>query len=172
MGHQQLAFIQADLQAAITNRKNRPWIIAYGHRPMYCSDDDDDACTKNQNSWKNDLEKLFMDYKVDVVLEAHQHSFEMLYPIYNFTVMNGSTANPWTNAKAPIHIVSGAAGCDEDLDGFDDGYRPDWSAFRSSTYGYGRLTAYNHTHLHWQQMFANNGSVLFEVDIIRTDRGY
>jgi len=31
-------------QAATTpeSRKARPWIILYGHRPMYCSDDDGD----------------------------------------------------------------------------------------------------------------------------------
>ncbi len=35
-------------QAATTpeSRKARPWIILYGHRPMYCSDDDGDDCTR------------------------------------------------------------------------------------------------------------------------------
>lgn len=28
------------------NRALRPWIITMGHRPMYCSDDDQDDCTK------------------------------------------------------------------------------------------------------------------------------
>ncbi len=94
----------------------------------------------------------------------------MLYPVYNFTVLNGSLEHPWTNAKAPIHIVSGAAGCDEDLDPFEDAYRPAWSAFRASTYSYGEFTVHNHTHLHYEQRHANNGSVFYEVDIIRTDR--
>lgn len=144
---QQLAFVEADLQQAVQNRQQRPWIVAYGHRPMYCSDTDDDSCTQNLDSWKTDLENLFMQYKVDVVIEAHQHSFEMLWPVYNFTVMNGSLAQPFTNAGAPIHIVSGAAGCDEDLDPFGpEGLGP-WSAFRSSTYGYegGRRRGQNFT---------------------------
>lgn len=28
------------------NRAVRPWIITMAHRPMYCSDDDQDDCTK------------------------------------------------------------------------------------------------------------------------------
>lgn len=27
------------------NRKERPWIITMGHRPMYCSNNDNDDCT-------------------------------------------------------------------------------------------------------------------------------
>lgn len=29
------------------NRKQRPWIITYGHRPMYCSNDDYDDCRQH-----------------------------------------------------------------------------------------------------------------------------
>lgn len=28
------------------NRAQRPWIITMGHRPMYCSNADNDDCTK------------------------------------------------------------------------------------------------------------------------------
>jgi hypothetical protein len=28
------------------NRKNQPWIITMGHRPMYCTNSDNDDCTK------------------------------------------------------------------------------------------------------------------------------
>ena len=31
------------------NRTVRPWIITLGHRPMYCSNKDDDDCTKFKN---------------------------------------------------------------------------------------------------------------------------
>ena len=35
----------ADLAAANQKRDKVPWVIAYGHRPMYCSNDDGDDCT-------------------------------------------------------------------------------------------------------------------------------
>lgn len=41
----QLKWLQTDLNEAVKNRVQRPWIIAYGHRPMYCSNLDRDDCT-------------------------------------------------------------------------------------------------------------------------------
>ncbi len=44
---EQLKWLEQDLIAATDpeTRKIRPWIIAYGHRPMYCSNTDTD-CTE------------------------------------------------------------------------------------------------------------------------------
>ena len=35
------AWLEADLAAANLNRAQRPWVIVYGHRPMYCTTDGD-----------------------------------------------------------------------------------------------------------------------------------
>ena len=43
----QLDWLMDDLRKANTQRAERPWIIAFGHRPMYCSTNDKDDCTKN-----------------------------------------------------------------------------------------------------------------------------
>ena len=49
---------------------------------------------------------------MDIILEAHEHSYERLWPVYNETV----TANNYVNPKAPVHLVSGTAGCKEGVD--------------------------------------------------------
>lgn len=148
----QLKFIEEDLIKADAMRSVRPWIFAYGHRPFYCSDSDDDDCIKMRSQWRVDLENLFYKYGVDIIFEAHQHSYERLWPTYNSTVLNSSTpGEPYRNPLAPVHIVTGAAGCEEDLDVFDDGALGPWSAVRITDYGYGVLTIANMTHLRWEQ---------------------
>lgn len=120
------------------NRKLRPWIVTMGHRPMYCSNDDDRAC-KEMNTYVRKglpitnlygLEDLFEENGVDVTIWAHQHSYERLWPIYNFEVKNGSVSEPYHNAKAPVHIITGSAGCKEEHAKFTKD-APEWSAFRS-----------------------------------------
>ena len=50
-----------------------------------------------------------MKYGVDLVIEAHEHSYERLWPVYKGNVYQENYHNP----EAPVHIVSGAAGCNE-----------------------------------------------------------
>ena len=45
----QLDWLVDDLRKANAQRDERPWIIAFGHRPMYCSTNDGDDCTKNSS---------------------------------------------------------------------------------------------------------------------------
>lgn len=50
---------------------------------------------------------IINDYIINLLtveLWAHEHSYERLWPIYNFTVFNGSTEHPYTNPGAPVHI--------------------------------------------------------------------
>jgi hypothetical protein len=53
---------------------------------------------------------LFHKYGVDLVFEAHEHSYERLWPAYNNTLVQTNYSNP----AAMVHIISGAAGCNED----------------------------------------------------------
>lgn len=55
---------------------------------------------------------MFYEAGVDIILEAHEHSYERLWPVFNETV----TANNYINPAAPVHIVSGTAGCKEGVD--------------------------------------------------------
>lgn len=55
------------------------------------------------------LETVFYENGVDVIIQGHEHSYERLWPVYNGTVI----ARNYTNPKAPVHIISGAAGCNE-----------------------------------------------------------
>jgi len=49
---------------------------------------------------------------VDLVIQAHEHSYERLWPVYRDNIL----AKNYINPAAPVHIISGAAGCGEGID--------------------------------------------------------
>ncbi|CAB3977176.1 Iron zinc purple acid phosphatase [Paramuricea clavata] len=171
----QIEWLIKDLTEAnrIENRKEQPWIIAFGHRPMYCSNIDDDDCTTPRPILRAGLEPVFMKYGVDVVIEAHEHSYERLWPVYQGKVYQENYNNP----TAPVHIVSGAAGCNEAYGVCVNpmlGPRGRWSAYRSwfpGEYGYGRLYIANATHLSWTQVFSTTGDVEDHIWIAQDNHG-
>lgn len=173
----QYQWLIEDLEAATKPevRAERPWIILFGHRPMYCSNNDHDDCTRVKCLTRvgmplihmYPMEVLLDKYGVDLAIWAHEHSYERLWPIYNYTVLNGSTAEPYTNPRGPVHITTGSAGCREIHDHFIPA-KPDWSAIRSIDYGYTRLTAHNKTHVYWEQVSDDKGGeVIDSVWLIR-----
>ncbi|VDK72067.1 unnamed protein product [Dibothriocephalus latus] len=163
----QFTWLEKDLREANKpeNRAKHPWIIAFSHRPMYCSNSDDtEHCPNPENrirvgfpivnglyrDYVLGLEKLFFEQGVDVIFAAHEHSYERCYPVFNLKVCNASAQDPYDNPTAPVHIVSGSAGCKEGEDPFVPNPQP-WSAFQSDDYGYTSVVVHNVTHLELEQ---------------------
>lgn len=157
----QYQWLERDLKEAnkAENRAQRPWIVLFGHRPMYCSNNDDDDCTHVESlvrvgmpllHWYG-MENLLNLYGVDLALWAHEHSYERLWPVYNEKIMNGSIDKPYTNPRATVHLTTGSAGCSEQHDNFKEA-SPPWTAFRSIEYGYTRMKVFNTTHLYMEQV--------------------
>ncbi|XP_068706650.1 acid phosphatase type 7-like isoform X2 [Montipora foliosa] len=172
---EQLHWLTNDLKEANKpeNRAKRPWIIAFGHRPMYCSNIDSDDCTTLHSIVRRSLEALFFQYGVDIIIQAHEHSYERLWPVFNNTV----TAHDYRNPKAPVHLISGAAGCNEALGICVNpmlGPRGPWSAFREwfpGNAGFGKLRIVNSTHVYWEQIKAWDGSVTDSIWIVQQHHG-
>jgi len=174
----QYNWLEKDL--ASVDRTKYPWIVVFGHRPMYCTNDDRDDCTKFETRTRTGLplvkwwglEQLFMDYGVDLAVWAHEHSYERLLPTFNRTVVpSPDMAQPYTDPRAPVHITTGSAGCREKHDGFSPNH-PDWSAFRSLDYGYTRMQVDNATHIKLQQVSAEaGGKVIDEIWLVQNHHG-
>ncbi len=64
---------------------------------------------------------------------------------------NASSPEVLLNPTAPIYIIEGCAGDVEHHEPFTRP-QPPYSAYRSNTYGYGRMTVYNSTTLLWEQV--------------------
>lgn len=189
----QFEWLEQDLQKANQNRVNRPWIIAMAHRPMYCSNSDDpEHCTNVDNIIRTGfptgskqrsrifgsnyilgVEQLFYKYGVDLIFGAHEHSYERMWPVYDRRVCNSTRNpnNPYDNPPAPVHVITGSAGCSEGEDPFIPAGLA-WSAFRSDDYGYTRMTVANATHLFLEQVSVDkNGQVIDSMVYIRDSHG-
>ncbi|XP_026332563.1 acid phosphatase type 7-like isoform X2 [Hyposmocoma kahamanoa] len=181
----QFRWLVKDLKEANSkkNRKKQPWIIMYGHRPMYCSGEEHnnkanclEAATRtglNVPSYTKTftIEPLLMKYGVDIAIWAHEHMYERTWPLYDFKVYNGSTEQPYLNPRAPIHIVTGAGGCLETPNQFVR-LQSDWCAFRSTDYSYTRLHAHNKTHIYFEQVSLNlKGKVIDSFWVVQKKHG-
>jgi len=131
-------------------------------------------CTTVNSLTRKTFEDLFNKYGVDIILEAHEHSYERLWPVFNETVTQFNYSNP----LAPVHLISGVAGCNEDV-GFciNPIFRSHgpWSAFRSSgltSYGYARMNVYNSTHVYWEELRAlEHDEIMDSIWIVQETHG-
>jgi len=161
------------------NRARQPWIVTMGHRPMYCSNNNDDECLY-ANGYifirlgipflqTYGLEDLFARYGVDLEFWAHEHSYERHWPVYNLTIHNG-TEGAYIDPDAPVHIVTGSAGCGEHHDPF--GVPRPWTAFQSDDYGYTRMNVFNATHMYLEQVSDDQGGkVIDQMWLIKSKHG-
>lgn len=106
-GYDQIAvqyeWLEADLKKAAANRAQRPWIIAMGHRSVYCLRLGDGACDyktlerpdmrvgihmhkKMNEPRKYGLEGLFYKYGVDLVFAGHAHFYARTLYVYEITI--------------------------------------------------------------------------------------
>jgi len=133
-GNPQYDWLINDLTVANQNRDAQPWIILFGHRPLYCSTDSVD-CTEYAFYWRYLIEDIVNQYHVDVVIQAHKHNYERTYPVYKGKVMSTSYEDP----SAPVYFVVGTGGKSKDDSWLDP--LPDWSVSQVDKYGYMLLSA-------------------------------
>ncbi|GAB9476420.1 hypothetical protein Gpo141_00013486, partial [Globisporangium polare] len=111
----QLAWVEADLKKAAANRADVPWIIVAMHRPMYSIKDADASGnpTGQPKIIQAAFEELFIKYGVDVVVAGHEHSYERNFPIARGAAVTtgvSSDNSTYVNPKAPVYMITGAAG--------------------------------------------------------------
>mmetsp|Transcript_118041 Transcript_118041/g.329012 ORF Transcript_118041/g.329012 Transcript_118041/m.329012 type:complete len:568 (+) Transcript_118041:52-1755(+) len=165
----QYAWLLQDLAAV--DRTRTPWVIAHGHRPLYCSCDGDcdGAATTNRmglkqsdGSFKYGLEHLFYEHGVDLYIAGHEHDYERMFdvaPHYNAVMpwLSGITTRSTADPPATTYMVTGSAGNIEDHEPFLRP-APRRSAKRLNTYGWSKMTVYNSTHVLWQQVQTDAGA--------------
>ncbi|MDP6889213.1 MAG: metallophosphoesterase family protein [Candidatus Thalassarchaeaceae archaeon] len=131
-GSTQYAWLEQDLSSV--NRDVTPFVIVYGHKPMYSSN----SYHGSEVELRDALEELYVAKGVDLVIAGHDHFYERTWPVSAETVQDEGKGERFARGIAPIHLVIGMAGRSayEEL----DEPQPEWSAYReNSTYGWTRM---------------------------------
>jgi hypothetical protein len=120
----QATWVWRDLLQARSNGDN--FIIASGHRPLYCSDGGKD-CDDFAGLLREQVEEAFHAHGVDVVIAGHKcpaqlsrkcrgrsltlirHIYERSLPVYRGQPTSSANSS-YLSPGAPIYIVNGAAG--------------------------------------------------------------
>ncbi len=122
-----------DQELASIDREKTPFLIVYGHSPMYSSN----SYHGSEVELRDALEELYVEHGVDLVIAGHDHFYERTWPVSDESVMDKGMEDIFGRGHGPIHLVIGIAGRSsyEEL----DEPQPEWSAFReNSTYGWTR----------------------------------
>jgi len=165
---EQSQWLERDLEGV--NRSVTPFVALGLHQPFYCSaNDDQDDCHHVASLVRLGLEKIIYKGGVDIVFQAHEHAYERNYPVYDYNWNSSRTgAGAYVDYKSPIHILTGAAGCPENQDGWQKTANP-FSAFRVNDYGYSRLHVLNQTTMVLEYVDNVAGKVLDSVVIVKSN---
>ena len=100
------------------------------------------------------FEDMLYEYKVDVGLWAHYHSYERTCKVYRNECREDGI----------LHLVIGSGGQTLDVDKW---YEREWSVFHKDDYGYGRFSVKNSTHMFFEFVQNRSQKVIDSVWVIR-----
>lgn len=131
---EQLVWLAADL-AAFNAARNGRFLIVHIHRPLYCSSDGDflsvSDCGEGAVYLRANFEDILFRNGVDLVLQAHKHSYERTGPVYNGTLL--------APGAAPVYITVGNSGNREGLQCGRIKPLPAWSLQYLCAFGYATI---------------------------------
>lgn len=163
-----MSFIKSVLNRSAEDRAKYPWMVVFGHRPMYCmSLDKAKTCGKEATTIKSYMEAMMNQYDVDLYISGHEHNYQRSAPVYQGNIVGPSTGNLFVNPTAPIYIVTGGAGNDGPNDPVTMSGAPVWTISVQQDLSFSMITT-NSTHLVWKQLLSANNTISDAFTIIKT----
>jgi acid phosphatase type 7 len=141
------------------------WRIVYGHRPLYCSNHHGQDIPHGNGVLRKAIEDVLYQNKVDLVLQAHEHDYERSFPVYG----SKTERTNYTNPRAPVYIVNGAAGnreANERAPGGEAYWPP--SLNRTNLISYGLMTITERS-IVWDQIVSSDNSRQDTFTLTKTD---
>jgi hypothetical protein len=149
-----LEWAEKDLKSV--DREATPWLIAYYHRPTYCSVKG--GCHPDQaGRLRHQTEAMFHDYQVDLALQGHVHSYERTLPVFHQKI--GATTEDGT-----VYILQGSSGNREGNQSPYPEDLPAWSASQHTEVGYALMTI-SKSEILWQFFKSGTDELLDSVTL-------
>nr|XP_043616360.1 probable inactive purple acid phosphatase 27 [Erigeron canadensis] len=163
-GSEQFAWIEECF--ASVDRQKQPWLIFAANRVLGYSSSSQYAMEGSfeEPMGRENLQKLWQKYKVDIAFYGHVHSYERTCPVYENQCVNKERYKYSGTVKGTIHVVVGGGG--SKLSKFSE-INPGWSLFRDYDWGFVKLTAFNHSSLLFEYTKSKNGHVYDNFTISR-----
>lgn len=168
-GSDQHVFVTDDLETASTN-PDTGWIVVCYHKPSVTSPSSHAALT----DFRDIYHPLFDTYKVDIVVQSHNHTMQRTYPIkYNAsnpsspTVMSDE-ADQYTNVDGRIFVVTGEGGEDHHT----LGTRPSYMAYQNvGDFGFFMLEWFDDQNSVVGSFLASNDEASETIHAFQIDKG-
>ena len=100
----QMDFIKNDLEIAAKN-SDTDWIIVFMHHPMYSSRD-----SGSYLSLRNELQPIFDNFQVDLVLSGHKHAYERTNSLMFDSKIIGEEKCEYEKSNGQIYVTVGTGG--------------------------------------------------------------
>ena len=104
VSRKQVEWLKADLATA-SPRSVDNWTIAFGHRPLYCSNAGHSKLLHGMKELQDKLEDTLAP-SVDLFVSGHVHDYERTLPVLH----KRATSTNYSSPAAPVYVVNGAAG--------------------------------------------------------------
>ncbi|XP_068651499.1 nucleotide pyrophosphatase/phosphodiesterase-like [Aristolochia californica] len=166
-GTEQYRFLEHCLATA--DRQKQPWLIFVAHRVLGYSSGSGYAKSGSfaEPMGRENLQKLWQKYKVDIAFFGHVHNYERTCPIYQNQCVNSGRSRYSGTVNGTIHVVVGGGG--SHLSPFSE-LQPVWSLYRDLEYGFVKLTAFNHSSLLFEYKRSGDGKTYDSFTISRDYR--
>nr|POE75869.1 putative inactive purple acid phosphatase 27 [Quercus suber] len=166
-GSEQYKFIEKCL--ASVDRRKQPWLIFAAHRPLGYSSNDwfGQEGSFSEPMGRDDMQKLWQKYRVDIAFYGHVHDYERTCPIYQNVCVNSEVSHYSGTMNGTIHVVVGGGG--HHLGTSFIGI-PNWSLYRDFDFGFVKLTAFNRSSLLFEYKKSSDGKVYDSFTIHREYR--
>ncbi|KAM3754766.1 hypothetical protein ACB098_03G190100 [Castanea mollissima] len=166
-GSEQYKFIENCL--ASVDRQRQSWLIFLAHRVLGYSSVDFyvEEGSFEEPMGREDLEKLWQKYKVDIALYGHVHNYGRSCPVYENICTSQEKHNYIGPLKGTIHVIAGGGGAS--LHEFAS-INTTWSIYKDYDNGFVKLTAFDHSHLLFEYKKSRDGKVYDSFTISRDYR--